>query len=71
MTASNPASGDAPQTPESIRYTAYAAYARHGDLDAPADKATAELVDLVANWAARASSSAASTTSRRCAPTPT
>lgn len=31
-----------------IVYTAFAVYARAGDLDAPADKATAELVDLVA-----------------------
>ena len=30
-----------------IVYTAFAVYARAGDLDAPADKATAELTELV------------------------
>jgi chlorite dismutase len=32
---------------DQIVYTAFAVYSRAGDLDAPADKATAELVDLV------------------------
>ena len=36
-----------------VVYTAFAVYSRAGDLDAPADKATAELVDLVAELAER------------------
>ena len=36
---------------DGIRYTAYAVYSRVGELDAPDDKATAELTDLVATLA--------------------
>ncbi len=36
-----------------IVYTAFAVYSRGSDLDAPADKATAELVDLVAELTER------------------
>ena len=38
---------------DSIRYTAFSVYTRAGDLDAPDDKATAELTDLVATLADR------------------
>src|SRR6478752_6278789 len=34
-----------------IVYTAFAVYARTGDLDAPADKATAELTELISDLA--------------------
>jgi chlorite dismutase len=51
MTSSDPTSSDAHQTPEQIRYTAYAAYARSADMDAPPEKAAAELTELVAHWA--------------------
>ncbi len=37
----------------SIRYTAFSVFARAGDLDAPDDKATAELADLVSTLAER------------------
>jgi len=41
------------QINEQIVYTAYSVYARAGDLDAPAEKATAELMELTAELAER------------------
>ena len=38
---------------DGIRYTAYAVYSRAGELDAPDDKATAELTELVTTLAAQ------------------
>jgi chlorite dismutase len=47
-------SGPTPrQINEQIVYTAYSVYARAGDLDAPAEKATAELTELAADLAER------------------
>jgi chlorite dismutase len=49
--SARPVKTSAREINDSIRYTAFAVYTRVGELDAPDDKATAELADLVAGLA--------------------